>query len=317
MSQNPSLLYAGLDLHKALLQLHLQGRDYALPNTPAGFRQLLRLLAKATAATGQPVQVICEASGGYERAVVAALHAALVPVSVLNPARARYFARAQGLQAKTDPIDARLLCHYGEACRPKPTPSREPATQQLNEQVRYRQQLLAKLTAERQQAAWLQEPALRRLSTALIKHLVQALAELDVLLQQTCQQSDRLRAQATVLTSYAGVGARTACLLLAEMPELGQLNVRQCAALAGLAPYTRQSGQWTGKASIRGGRAPVRKALYMAALTAIRHPSPLQTFYQRLRAAGKPAKVALTAAMRKLLIHLNALLKFHFFSLAT
>jgi transposase len=312
MSQNnTSIIYAGLDIHKASLQLHLAGRDYSLANTPAGHRKLLELLKR------QPLsQVVCEASGGYERQVVGQLHAAQIPVSVLNPAQSHAFAKCLGQRAKTDPLDARLLSQCGQALAPKPTPPRSKQQRQLAELVRYRQQLLEKLIAERQQSGMIEFPLLRRQSLALARRLEADVVKIDVLLTKLCKESDELTTKVQELTAIKGVGEQTAYSLLAEMPELGTLNRRQAASLAGLAPHPRESGEWVGKRAISGGRPQVRKALYMAALCASRlHPS-LSAFYKRLREKGKPAKVALTAVMRKLLILLNFTLKNPDFSLA-
>lgn len=305
MSQNnTSIIYAGLDIHKASLQLHLTARNYELPNTPAGHRKLLALV------THHPnLQLICEASGGYERQVVAAFHAANVPVTVLNPAQVRHFARALGQRAKTDPLDAQLLSRCGEALKPAPTPPQSPEQQQLVELIRYRLQLLEKLIAERQQAEMIAHPALRRQSASLVRRLEADLAKIDTLLAKLRNASAELASKARRLTEIKGVGDQTALSLLAEMPELGTLNRRQAASLAGLAPHPRQSGQWTGKSSISGGRNQVRRALYMASLTACRLHPTLSLFYRRLRSCGKPAKVALTAVMRKLLVLLNFALK--------
>jgi transposase len=315
MSQNnlQNILYVGLDLHKATLQLHLAGQDHVLANDCAGYRRLLRLLA----AVGQPVQVICEASGGCERGPLAALHAAAIPVSMINPAQVKAFARALGRRAKTDPLDAELLARYGAALAPAPTPPKAPAQARLLEVVRYRQQLLDKLVAERQQAEALTDPALRRQSRALVRRLEADLHKLDARLAAEEAADAALAAKAARLRQIPGVGPQTSLSLLAELPELGTLNRRQAAALAGLAPHPRQSGQWIGQAHIGGGRAPVRKALYMAALCASRLYPPLHDFYQRLRTAGKPPKVALTAVMRKLLILLNLALKTPNFALAS
>jgi len=312
MSQNnTSIIYAGLDIHKATLQLHLLGRDDELPNTPAGHRKLLALLK-----VHPNPHVVCEASGGYERQIVAALHVANVPVSVLNPAQARHFARALGQRAKTDPLDARLLSLCGDALRPGPTPPCSPQQRQLVELVRYRQQLMEKWIAERQQADLIEHPALRRQSLALVRRMESDIAKVDALLIKLREESSELAAKAQRLTSVIGVGDQTAFSLLAEMPELGTLNRRQAASLAGLAPHPRQSGQWVGKSSIGGGRHQVRRALYMAALCASRLHPALSAFYKRLRANGKPGKVALTAVMRKLLVLLNLALKNPDFPLA-
>ena len=297
-------IYAGLDIAKLNLQLHLAGRFYDLPNTAAGHRRLLKLLA------AQPgVQVICEATGGYERDVVAACHAAQVPISVLNPAWVRHFARATGQRAKTDPIDAAVLTAYGQALQPKSTAPRSQHEQQLTELVRRRVQLSEALVAQRLQAQQLTLPCLQRQTKSLIRHLENDIQQIEAQLQALRTQAPALDQRARKLETIKGVGAITALGLLAELPELGTLNRGQAAALAGLAPHPRDSGQWRGRRTIGGGRPQVRRALYMAALVAARCNQPFKVFYQRLTAAGKPAKVALTAVMRKLVVLMNHLLK--------
>jgi transposase len=297
-------IYTGLDIAKLNLQLHFAGRIHDLPNTAAGHRRLLKLLA-----TQPGVQVVCEATGGYEREVVAAFHEAHVPVSVLNPARVRQFARATGQQAKTDDIDATVLSAYGQALQPKPTAPRTEQEQQLTELVRRRVQVLEILVAQRQQAQRLNLPALRRQAQSLVRRLERDVEHIEVQLKALRTQAATLDERVKKLEAITGVGTITALGVLAELPELGTLNRRQAAALAGLAPYPRESGQWHGRRSIGGGRAPVRRALYMAALVAAHSNRQLKEFYQRLRAAGKPAKVALTAVMRKLIVLMNQILK--------
>ncbi len=234
-------IYAGLDIAKLNLQLHLAGHFHDLPNTTAGHRRLLKLLAQTPG-----VQVICEATGGYERDVVAALHQAAIPVSVLNPARVRFFARAQGQRAKTDPIDAQLLATYGQALRPKPTPARSAVEQPLTELVRRRKQLLEMLVAQRQQADRLTLAPLRRQAKRLISHLEVALEQIQEQLKELCAQERPLDRRVQTLQTITGVGMTTALAVLAELPELGTLNRRQSAALAGVAPHPRESGQWRG-----------------------------------------------------------------------
>jgi transposase len=297
-------IYAGLDIAKLNLQLHLAGRGHDLPNTAAGHRRLLKLLA-----TQPGVQVICEATGGYEREVVAALQACQVPVSILNPAWVRHFARATGQRAKTDPIDAAVLTAYGQALGPKPTAPRNPHEQQLTQLVRRRVQLLEVLVAQRLQAQQLTLPFLQRQTKSLIRHLEKAIQQIEAQLQALRTQAPALDQRAQKLETIKGVGALTALGLLAELPELGTLNRGQAAALAGLAPHPRDSGQWRGRRTIGGGRPQVRRALYMSALVAARSNQQFKAFYQRLRLAGKPAKVALTAVMRKLVVLMNHLLK--------
>jgi len=297
-------IYAGLDIAKLNLQLHLNGHFHDLPNTAAGHRRLLKLLAVCPG-----VQVICEATGGYERDLVAALHQSAIAVSVINPSRARNFARAQGQRAKTDHIDAAVLTAYGHALQPEITQPRTELEKQLNELVRRRVQLLDLLVAQRQQAEHLTQPILRRQARALIRHLERDLAQMEKQLQELRQQTPALDERAQKLESITGVGTITALSVLAELPELGTLNRREAAALAGLAPHPRESGQWHGRRTIGGGRAEVRRALYMAAMVAAHSNVHLKAFYQRLREAGKPAKLALTAVMRKLIVLMNHILK--------
>ena len=305
MSQNTNTtMYAGLDIAKLSLQLHLAGRFHDLPNTAAGHRRLLKLFAPTPG-----VQVVCEATGGYEREVVAALQQATVAVSVLNPARVRHFARAAGQRAKTDAIDAQVLTAYGQALHPSPTAPRTAQEQQLAELIRRRVQVLEVLVSQRQQAERLTLPVLRRQAQSLVRRLEGDLQQIEEQLQVLRTQAAALDARTQQLTAITGVGTLTALSVLAELPELGTLNRRQAAALAGLAPHPRESGQWQGRRSIGGGRAPVRRALYMAALVAAHSNRQLKAFYQRLRAAGKPAKIALTAVMRKLIVLMNHILK--------
>jgi transposase len=303
-------IYAGLDLAKLNVQLHLAGRFHDLPNTTAGHRRLLKLLASHPG-----VQVICEATGGYERDVVAVLHQAGIPVSILNPARVRHFARAQGQRAKTDRIDAAVLTAYGQAHQPKPTPARSAVEQQLTELIRRRGQVLEILVAQRLQSQHLTVPALVRQARSLVRRLEADLEQIEIQLKELRAQTAQLDQRAQKLEAITGVGTVTALSVLAELPELGTLNRRQVAALAGLAPHPRESGSWQGRRTIGGGRAAVRRALYMAALVAARSNHPLKAFYQRLRAAGKPAKVALTAVMRKLIVLMNQILKHPNFAL--
>src|ERR1700722_5121316 len=305
MSQNTmTTIYSGLDIAKQNLQLHLGSRIHDLANSAVGHRRLIKLLAARPG-----VQVVCEATGGYERDVIAALHGAHIPVSVLNPARVRHFARAQGQRAKTDHIDAALLSSYGQALQPKPTAPRTELEQQLTELVRRRVPLLDCLVTQRQQAERLTLPALRRQAQSLVRRLERDLEQIEDQLKELRQHAPALDKRAQKLETITGVGSITALGVLAELPELGTLNRRQAAALAGLAPHPRESGQWHGRRSIGGGRAPVRRALYMAALVAAHSNRQLKEFYKRLRATGKPAKVALTAVMRKLIVLMNHILK--------
>ena len=312
MNQKPSTVYAGLDIAKASLQLQWQDKSFDLPNTPAGHAQILKLLAAVPGA-----HVICEATGGYERAVVATFHAARIPVSVINPARARQFARASGHAAKTDAIDAAVLAAFGTAFSPSPTEPRSAVEIKLAALITRRTQLIELRIAEQLRADRCTEPSLRKLFTAALAQLKKQTDKVEALLEETLADQPALATHAQRLDEIVGVGRITAVSLLAAMPELGQLNRRQAAALAGLCPYNRDSGKWKGKRCISGGRPAVRRALYMAALCASRSNPLLKAFYDRLIAAGKPAKLALTAVMRKLVLLMNQLIKNPNFHLAT
>jgi transposase len=311
MNDKQTSVYAGLDIAKASLQLHLQSKFFDLPNTAAGHAQMIKRLAAIPG-----VHIICEATGGYERAVVAALHAATIPVSVINPARVRQFARASGELAKTDPIDAAVLTAFGLAFAPQPTLPRTATELKLAALVTRRVQLLELRVAEVQRADTCADLDLCKLFTPWLAQMEKQIAKVEALIEALLKAQALLADQVQRLDGIMGVGRLTAVMVLATMPELGQLNRRQAAALAGLCPYNRDSGQWAGKRCISGGRAEVRRALYMAALSASRSNHLLKPFYDRLIAAGKPAKVALTAVMRKLIVLMNHLLKNPNFSLA-
>lgn len=311
MNQHIPPVYVGLDIAKATLQIHLQGKLLDLPNSTSGHAQLIKRLAALPGA-----QVVCEATGGYERAVVAALHAAALPASVLNPARVRQFARAAGKLAKTDPIDAALLTAFGQALAPEPTAPRTATEIKLAALVGRRAQLLELHIAERQRADTCTDPALTKLFTPWLAQMEKQIGKVEALIDALLAEQATLAGQVQRLEEVTGIGPLTAVMVLAAMPELGQLSRQQAAALAGLCPYNRDSGQWAGKRCIGGGRTDVRRALYMAALTASQHNRVLKPFYDRLITAGKPAKVALTAVMRKLIVLMNHLLKNPTFSLA-
>jgi transposase len=297
-------VYAGVDVAKASLQLHLQGRQAEFTNQPAGLVQLCQQLK-----TVPHVHVVCEATGGYERPLVQALHQAQIPVSVTNPAQVRAAAQAQGKRAKTDRIDAALLTDYGQRYQPKPTPPTTSSQDQLVALTQWLTQLvqaqaLAKTQAEHHEAAFVCGR-----HTKLMAHYRSQIVAVEKQIRALIAQDAQLQQQVDCLDEISGVGPRTAWLVLAHMPELGRLNRQEVAALAGLAPWTRESGTMKGMRCIGGGRPEVRVALYMAALSASRCNPVLQPCYQRLRAKEKPAKVALTAVMRRLLVFMNHQLK--------
>lgn len=312
MSLNNTILHVGLDVAKLALQLHLAGRFHSLTNDTKGHAQLLKLLRAHPHA-----QVVCEATGGYEQPVVRALHAADIPVSIIEAGRVRYFARAQGQRAKTDPIDAAVLSDYGAAFQPAPTPAATPQQQQLADLSQRRRQLIQLLTNERNHAEHYRDAFRLGQARRLCKALERQVAQCDEAIAALIAQDTRLAHKASRLKTIPGVGPVVAATMLAEMPELGNLTCRTAAALAGVAPYNRDSGGQKGSRSIQGGRGAARQALYMATLTAMRYDRILKEFYQRLRASGKKPLVAMTACMRKLVILMNRLLKNDHFQLAS
>jgi transposase len=301
----PEVVYVGVDVAKADLEVAYDQESWRVANDCRGRNALVKRLVQIAGS----VQVICEASGGYERALLQALQRGGIKVSLVQASRVRQYARASGVLAKTDSIDAQVLCRFGQALGPQATAAPKPHQEKLRELDSQRRHLSRLLVAEQNRSAQLTDKVLLRLSQRLLTQIQKQIAQIDLLLQQLIAQSPELCAKARKLTALAGVGPRTAALLLAQMPELGELNRRQAAALAGLAPFNRDSGAARGKRAIFGGRRAVRCGLYMAALVASRHNPVLAQFYQRLRLAGKPPKLALTATMRKLLIALNSALK--------
>jgi transposase len=299
------LVYLGIDIAKSHLDAAIGTEKRRLPNDARGHGELVRWIKQAKAA----VQVICEPSGGYERGLVRALVRAQIKVSLVPANRVRQFARAAGVLAKTDRIDTEVLCACGRAMRPLPMTTAHLEQEHLRELESQRRHLTHLLVMEQNRAARVSETCVRRLNRTLLNQIKKQIEQLDLLIKRHIEQSQELSAKAEKLTAISGVGARTAALLLAQMPELGQLNRREVAALVGVAPFNRDSGRMRGKRAIYGGRRQVRHGLYMAALVAARHNPILRRFYLRLRAAGKPAKLALTATMRKLLIVLNSALK--------
>ena len=301
----PADVTVGIDVAKARLDVAVQptGTTWTVPRARGGLRRLQGQLEAL-----RPTRIVLEASGGYERAVVAALSAAGLPVVVVNPRQTRDFARAHGILAKTDRLDARVLARFAAAVRPPLRPQPSAAVQDLQLLSRRRRQLVADRAAEQQR---------RRHDRAhldlgfdpLAAALTAALAQVDRQLAALVQAEPARRARAAWLQSIPGIGPVTAAVLLAEVPELGTCSRQQVAALVGVAPFNRDSGAWRGRRSCWGGRAQVRAALYMAALTATRVNPTLRACYQRLIAAGKPPKVALVACMRKLLGLCNALCK--------
>jgi len=255
------------------------------------------------------IHVICEATGGYERALVGALHKASIPVSVTNPARVRAAATAQGERAKTDRIDARMLSDFGQRYNPQLTPPASATQNKLAALTQWLQQLIGGLALAKTQAEHHQDRFVQCQHAKLIKHLESQIQAVEEKLAALTEENAELKRRVECLDAIEGVGQRTAWLVLAHMPELGLLNRQQVAALAGLAPWTRDSGTMKGLRCIGGARTEIRPVLYMAALSAVRCNPVLRSVYQHLRAKGKLPKVALTAVMRRLLTYMNRQIK--------
>ena len=298
--------YVGIDVAKAQVDVAIRPTNdrWEIPRDEAGIRKLVSQMK-----TLEPVMVLMEASGGLELPLVAALAAEAVPVVVVNPRQVRDFARATGKLAKTDALDAAVLAHFAEAVRPPVRPLRDAETQVLNSMAARRHQVMTMLVSEKNRLSAATTVAVRPRIEAHIAWLERELDDLDEGLRQTLRQSPVWREKDDLLRTVPGVGEQLSLTLLAYLPELGTLDRRKIAALVGVAPFNRDSGTLRGKRTVWGGRARVRAALYMGALVASRFNPVIQDFYQRLLAAGKPKKLALTACMRKLLVILNSMLK--------
>jgi transposase len=299
-------VFVGIDVSKQRLDVHVlpTAESFAVSRDGAGLEELvdrLRLL--------QPQLIALEATGGLETIVAGALAGADLPLVVVNPAQVRHFAQALGQRAKTDPIDAAVIARFVEAVKPQPRPVAAKDTQMLSELVSRRRQLIEMLVAERQRKKQAHNPRVRNSLARHIRTLEKELSQIDRDIDMLVRGSPVWREKEELLASVPGIGSTIARLLLAELPELGSLDRRKIASLAGLAPYTRQSGRWRGKSMIGGGRSAVRSALFLAALVASRHNKVLRAFHQRLIAAGKPKMVALIAVARKLLTVLNAIIR--------
>lgn len=306
---NHTTIYAGIDVAKATLQLCLQDHNMELPNTPAGHARIIKLLTSTQAREGGKVHVILEATGGYEAALCAALHAAVQPLSIMQPSRVRAFANARAHLAKTDPIDAAELAAFGKAVHPTPTPAPSLEQTRLAELVNRRVQLIHTRVMEENRATHYTGKLVCKQSRQMLALLEKQIAQCDVQIEALLAANSAMNERTQRMRQLRGIGPITAATLQAQMPELGSLRKGEAAALAGLAPYNRDSGGQRGVRFIRGGRAGVRQVLYMAALSAVRHDSILRKTFLKLRAAGKPQKVAIVALMRKMLELLNRLLK--------
>jgi transposase len=298
--------YVGIDVSKDRLDVHVlpEGESFVVARDGEGLAELVERMG-----TLGPERIAVEATGGFETVVAAALAGASLPVVVVNPAQVRHFAQALGRRAKTDPIDASMIARFVEATRPDLRELPDVATQLLADLVARRRQIIEMIVAERNREKRVVVMRIRKSIARLIAALEKELAEIDAEIDASVRGSPAWREKEDLLASVPGVGPITARTLIAELPELGTLDGKRIASLAGLAPFTRQSGQWKGKAMIAGGRKSVRSALFLASLVACRHNPILKAFRQRLIDAGKPKMLVVIAAARKLLTILNAILR--------
>jgi transposase len=300
------IITVGIDVSKDRLDVAVRpsGEAFSVERNAGGLEQLVGRLREFG-----PHLVALEATGGFETIVAAALAAAQLPVVVVNPAQIRAFAVAIGQRAKTDPIDAAVIAHFAEATKPQVRLLPDEATRLLADLVARRRQIVEMIGAERQREKRVTVAHLRKSIARLLKALEKELTTVNTDIDDAVRGSPAWREKEDLLASVPGVGPTIARTLVAELPELGQLTRKQIAALAGLAPFTRQSGQWRGRSFIGGGREAVRTVLFMGAMVAKRHNPVLKAFFDRLVAAGKPKMVALIAVARKLLTVLNAILR--------
>ena len=300
-----SPIFIGIDVSKARLDVAIRpsGQTESVSNDTAGIEALVKRLSER-----RPALIVLEATGGVERSVTRALASAELPVVVVNPRQIRDFAKATGQLAKTDGIDALVLARFAEAVRPAIRPLPDEVSFELRALIARRRQITQMIVAERNRLSGASK-AVRKRIEAHIRWLESELDRADKDLDQSIRQSPIWQENQDLLKSVPGIGPVISRTLLAELPELGHLNRKQIAALVGIAPLNRDSGTLRGRRTIWGGRASVRAVLYMAALVASRRNAVLCAFYERLRTAGKPPKVALVACMRKLLTILNSMIK--------
>ena len=296
----------GIDVSKDRLDVAVRpsGEAFVVERNAAGLERLAARLKELL-----PQIVALEATGGFETVAAATLAAAGLPVVIVNPAQIRSFAKAIGQRAKTDPIDAAVIAHFAEATKPEPRSLPDEATRLLSDLVARRRQIIEMIGAERQRERRVTVLRLKKSIVRLLKALEKELTTVDTDIDEAVRGSPAWREKEDLLASVPGIGPTIARTLMAELPELGQLGRKEIAALGGLAPFTRQSGQWRGRSFIGGGRPIVRSAVFMGAMVAKQHNPVLKAFFDRLVAAGKPKMVALIAVARKLLTILNAILR--------
>ncbi len=307
MDQPPAAdRFVGIDVSKNRVDVHVRpdATAFACTTNPEGLADLVNRLAPL-----QPQLIAMEASGGYEGVVAAALTEAGLSVAIVNPRQVRKFAGAIGRLAKTDAIDAGVIAHFADAIRPTPKPMPDALMLRLRELLARRRQLVVMINAEKQRLGKAADKLAQRSFKTILRSLEAERARIDRAIDKLIEDSPVFCARQDLLKTVPGIGDVVARTLIVELPELGTVDRHQIAALAGVAPMNRDSGRYRGKRRIQGGRVEVRAPLFMACLVAIRYNPPLRRFYQRLREAGKPARLALVAVMRKLLITLNAILR--------
>lgn len=299
-------LIIGIDVAKDKLDLARSDSDdiIAFANTARGVDKLVSMLRKR-----RPTLIVIEATGGYERPALEALLEAELPVALAQPAHVRHFARALGVLAKTDAIDAHVLVRYARHAAPRLAEKHSKNRVELEALITCRRQLIAVRTEQRNRLGVTRAASARRAIETVLKTVQDQIDSLDEQIRTLVESDDEMNGWDTLLRSVPGVGAVLSTTLLAEMIELGAVGRTQISALAGVAPYNRDSGRFRGRRAIRGGRPAVRSALYMAALTAMRCNPVIRAFADRLKSAGKPTKVVIVAAMRKLLTLLNAMVR--------
>jgi transposase len=299
-------LFIGIDVAKDTFHVAScpASINISLPNSSTGTKQLIKTLQPHSISL-----IVLEATGGYERPIVAELLDANFKVVVASPRQVRDFARGLGVWAKTDPIDAAVLARFAQVVNPKPKPPANPQIGELADLVRRRRQLTDLHTQESNRSRLALHPKVRKSVRKMLKTLAYQIAELDELIEQHIKSDDDFRKKDEILRSAPGVGPQTSAMLLSQLPELGQLNRQEIAALVGVAPYDFISGKFAGKSRIFGGRKDIRNVLYMAALTAIHWNPVIHRFSKRLAKKGKAFKVVITACMRKLLIILNTMIR--------
>jgi transposase len=300
----------GVDISKKELEIHCYDSALKLPattaNTKSGISKIISKLKKC-----DDPHLVFEATGGYEKLLLVLLQSEGVKASRISPSLARNFAKAKGLLAKTDSIDAQILTDYGIQFSPRETAPLDPILEEIQALIKYRRHLNDELHRERMHLERLLPKSVERMVKSRMKSLQKQMEKVTTMMISLKEKSSPLDQAVGLLTETKGVGDNSALSLLVAMPELGKISNKEAASLAGLAPFNRDSGKMRGQRKIFGGRREIRQSLYMAALSGSRYNPILKEFYQRLLEKGKPKKLALTAVMRKLLCHLNSLMKRH------